>query len=167
MYEDVVGQVRRGTEAALRESQARVDLAVRRTEEADRRAAEAGSSVGARWASRVKALRRRVTRSNELRLGPEEQTEDELVTLFDPAGPRPGIDPGADVATPPFGLPEELADEATYGRHAAPDFGPQPVAPEPVQWPTAEWPSEPPPPPRQPPTWDDEDYSNQSWLTDH
>lgn len=156
MYEDVVGQVRRSADAALRESQARVDLAVRRTEEADRRAAEAGRSVGTRWANRVAALRRRVTRSTELRLGPEEQTEDELVTLFDPV-----IGPARDAAT---------EAQATYGRHAAPDFGPQPEPPGPVGWPTTEWPAAeptPPPPPRQVPTWDDEDYSNQSWLTDH
>jgi hypothetical protein len=105
-YDDLVADVRRQTEAAVRESRERVELAGRRAEQADRQASEASDSVGTRWANRVAAMRRRAAdRADgpELNLGhedgphPNDHTEaDDLVTLNDP--------------TPPFGISGDLFD---------------------------------------------------------
>jgi hypothetical protein len=173
MYEDIVAAARKSTEAAVRESQERVDLAVRKTAKADREATEASKAVGDRWTNRVNAMRRRAhdreaaQKSPEMAFGhedgphPNDHTDnDELVSLSE-------APPPAD-ATPAFGIPEELIRQ-------------QPAPTPPVWQPPAESarfipPTEedqrqprrtPPPAPRRhrPPTDDDEDYSSQSsWL---
>ncbi|HKN96979.1 MAG TPA: hypothetical protein VJX10_07685 [Pseudonocardiaceae bacterium] len=115
-YDDVVANVRRTTEAAARESQERVELAVRRSEQADREATEASRAVGTRWAARVNAMRRRAAeRANptELNLGheegphPHDHTDaEDLVSLTDPADDR----------TPPFGISGDLFDAPAPSR---------------------------------------------------
>jgi hypothetical protein len=169
MYEDIVAAARKSTEAAVRESQERVDLAVRKTAKADRQATEASKAVGDRWTNRVNAMRRRAhdretaQKSPEMAFGQEDPNDhtdnDELVSLSE----APPVD-----ATPTFGIPEELIRQ-------------QPAPTTPVWQPPADSarfipPAEeaqrqprrtPPPAPRRhrPSTDDDEDYSSQgSWL---
>jgi hypothetical protein len=173
MYEDIVAEVRRTTEGAVRESQERVDLAGQRAEQADRQAADASKTIGERWSNRINAMRRRAAdrekAATEMTFGGEEahhqaEGDDELVSLEEPTKPA-----AADDRTPAFGMPEELIQQApTTGRHASPDpeaarFLPQFEDPEPPRWPTT------PPVTRRarPPVDDDEDYSSQSWLRDN
>lgn len=151
-YDDIVANVRRTTEAAVNESQERVELAMRRGEQADREATEASQAFGTRWANRINAMRRRAAeqaKSTELRLGheegphPNDHTDaDDLVSLTEPAPPRvpapPDGPPPPDVPTPPYGISGDLFDEP---------------------------PCTPPAPPP-PPVYEDEDYSNQTWLRD-
>jgi hypothetical protein len=182
MYEEIVAAARRTTESAVRESQERVELAVSKSESADKKAAEASKAVGERWTNRISAMRRRAAertgpggaKSTEMRFGhedgphPNDSVEgDELVSLSDEPAAAP------DDRTPPFGVPEEQAQQpaATYGRHASDQsanrfysaFGSD-AADEPPAF-------TPPPARRQPPparrsrsTDDDDDYSGQSWL---
>lgn len=112
-YDEMVAGVRRTTEAAVHESQERVDLAVRRGEQADRDATEASKAVATRWANRITAMRRRAAdraQATELTLGheegphPHDHTEaDDLVSLTDPATDQ----------TPPFGISGDLLTAAT------------------------------------------------------
>ncbi|HEX4722261.1 MAG TPA: hypothetical protein VH333_07085 [Pseudonocardiaceae bacterium] len=173
MYEDIVAAARQSTEAAVRESQERIDLAVNRSQEADRTAADATKAVSERWVNRINAMRRRAAQakdSPEHRFGPDSAHEtpddDELVSL--------SAAPPADPRAPAFGVPDEMV--------AAQDAAPQPTrAPDEssswfnsaITYPDDEQqvtPS-PPAPRRQPPprrprpaTDDDDDYSGQSWL---
>src|SRR6266567_4271021 len=111
MYEDIVAAARRSTEAAVRESQERVDLAVSRSEQADRTANEATKAIGDRWVSRINAMRRRADEqaknknSPELRFDTDDAHDpvegDDLVSLS-----------AADAQTPAFGLPEDLISQA-------------------------------------------------------
>ncbi|HEX5119673.1 MAG TPA: hypothetical protein VFW65_31175 [Pseudonocardiaceae bacterium] len=113
-YDDVVADVRRTTEAAVHESQERVDQAVRRGEQADRDAAEASKAVGTRWANRITAMRRRTAdrdQSTELTLGhedgphPNDHTEaDDLTSLTESV---------TDVRTPPLGISGDLLEPVT------------------------------------------------------
>ncbi|HEX5405870.1 MAG TPA: hypothetical protein VFX16_26640 [Pseudonocardiaceae bacterium] len=178
MYEDIVAEARRTSEAAVRESQERVNLAVTRTEEADKQASEASKSFGERWSNRINAMRRRAAdraKSTEMSFGHEDGPHpndrpdgDELVSLVEPTTPA-----AADDRTPPFGVPQELIQQQvqpTYGRHAsdpASDRFMSAIGPE------VEEDHRPPQPPRrpQPPARrarshddDDDDYSGQSWL---
>ena len=170
MYEDIVAAARQSTEAAVRESQERVDLAVNRSQSADRAAAEATKAVGERWVNRINAMRRRAAdakNSPEHRFGSEETHEtadnDELVSLS--AAP-------ADPQTPGYAIGDDLITQAA---------APQPTrAPDPssswfnsaIAFPEDEQQVTPPPaaPRRQPPrrprpaTDEDDDYSGQSWL---
>ena len=57
---------RRSSEAAVRESQERVDMAVSRAAAADRAATEATKAIGERWANRINAMRRRNAERNKL-----------------------------------------------------------------------------------------------------
>jgi hypothetical protein len=183
MYEEIVAEARRTSEAAVQESQERVALATTRTEEADRKATEATKAVGDRWTNRIAAMRRRAAEratgrgTTEMTFGhedgphPSDHAEgDELVSFTEPTAPS-----AADTdRTPPFGVPEELIQQqppVPHGRHAsdpeAVRFLPPP--PEEENRPAAF----PPPTPRRtaPPSRrprpredDDEDYSGQSWL---
>jgi hypothetical protein len=159
MYEDIVATARRSSEAAVRESQERVDLAVTKSAEADRQATEATKAVGERWVNRINALRRRAhdrRTEPEMRFGHDDPPTDgdELVALSDAAVPD-------DAAS--FGVPEDLVEHAQ----------PVPRPPDPgASWfmPVEE--EQPPPPPSLPPVRrqarhridDDDDYSSQSWL---
>lgn len=121
-YDDVVADARRTTEAAVHESQERVDLAVRRGERADRDATEASTAVGTRWANRITAMRRRTAdrdQSTELSLGhedgphPNDHTEaDDLTSLTDPV---------ADVRTPPLGISGDLLEASAPPRYPTDD----------------------------------------------
>ncbi|HEY1572681.1 MAG TPA: hypothetical protein VGG05_15165 [Pseudonocardiaceae bacterium] len=118
-YDEIVADVRRTTEAAVHESQERVDLAVRRGEQADRDATEASTAVGTRWANRITAMRRRAAdraQATELTLGHEEgphphdhTAADDLTTLTDPSA--------ANDQTPPFGISGQLLEDATSAGH--------------------------------------------------
>lgn len=155
MYEEILAEARRTTEAAVRESRDRVDLAVRRSEAADRRAAEATRAMGDRWVGRINAMLRRASdatddRRTELSLGADDgpahdelAEDDELPSLSAPTA-------SADSASPP-----------TYGRHALPDepapldelpLPKEPALPDEPAGPL--WPSE----------IDAEDYAVDSWL---
>lgn len=183
MYEEIVAQVRRTSEAAVRESQERVDLATSKSEQADKQANEASKAVGERWTNRINAMRRRAAdrtkgqAGTEMRFGhedgphPNDTSEgDELVSLVDTTPSA------AAQAAPQFGIPEELAQQP------APTFA-RPPSPEPARYmqfgPEYEEDHRtPPPPPAAPPTRraaapsrrprprddDDDDYSSQSWL---
>jgi hypothetical protein len=177
MYEDIVAETRRATEAAVRESQERVSLATRSAAEADKNAAEASKSYGDRWANRINAMRRRAadrgkSSSAEMEFGHEDGPHpndhgeaDDLISLTDETAPS-----AADAETPPFGIPEE--ELPPYRR-------PQASPPPGNDWFTPVVDDDPPapaPPPRRPPQPqrrlrpmddDDEDYSAQSWLQDH
>ncbi len=174
MYEDIVAEVRRATEGAVRESQERVELAAQRSEQADRDANEASKALGERWSNRINAMRRRAAdrdkAATEMAFGPEEghhhadaEGDDELVSLEEPTKPA------ADDRTPAFGMPEELIhQEAATGRHATPDpqaarflpqFDEEPTPPRRPSAPTA-------PRRARPRDDDDEDNSSQSWLRD-
>ena len=173
MYEDIVAEVRRATEGAVRESQERVELAAQRSEQADREASQASKAIGERWSNRINAMRRRAAdrdkAGTEMAFGPEEghhqaEGDDELVSLEEPTKPP------VDDRTPAFGLPVELIhQQPTTGRHATPDpaaarFLPQyEDTPPPPRWPTQST------SPRRarPHDDDDEDYSSQSWLRDN
>jgi hypothetical protein len=183
MYEEIVAAAKRSTEAAVQESDERVQLAVGKSEAADKKAAEASKAVGERWTNRINAMRRRAAertgpggeKSTEMRFGhedgphPNDQVEgDELVSLSDaPAAAQ-------DDRTPAFGLPEQEIQQqvaATYGRHAsdpaAARFYPDPAeAEEPVAFQPPPARRQPPPTPRRARRTDDEDddYSGQSWL---
>jgi hypothetical protein len=174
MYEDIVAEAKRTSEAAVQESQERVNLAVTRTEEADRKATEASKSFGERWSNRINAMRRRAAdreKSTEMTFGhedgahPSEKPEDdELVSLTEPTTPA-----AADTdQTPAFGLPQQPDPAVTYGRHAS-----DPAAARFLPEPTPEVADRPQPPPRRtaPPSRrprsqdeDDDDFSGQSWL---
>lgn len=163
MYEDMVAAARRTTEAAVRESQERVDMAVSRSQEADKAATEATKSIGDRWVNRINAMRRRAAdqarNPAEHRFGPEDTaTEPDELTSLSAAPKHPDA----------FGLPEE---------HTPPPPAP-PRQPDPgsswfntaIAFPEEEQ-RRPEPPRRQPPPArprrtqdDDEDYTNQSWL---
>lgn len=189
MYEEIVAAARRSSEAAVQESQERVNLAVAKTEAADKKAAEASKSVGERWTNRINAMRRRAAertgpggeKSTEMRFGhedgphPNDQVEDdELVSLSD----APAVAPGD--RTPAFGIPEQEIQQpaATYGRHASDPAAARFYTPqeEDQDQPSSFQPPafQPPTPPRrQPPssprrasrnTDEDDDYSSQSWL---
>src|ERR1700743_1726046 len=119
MYEDIVAEVRRATEGAVREGQERVELAAQRSEQADREASDASKAMGERWSNRINAMRRRAAgrdkATTEMAFGPEEghhhaEGDDELVSLEEPAKPP------VDDRTPAFGMPEELiAQQALSG----------------------------------------------------
>jgi hypothetical protein len=181
MYEDIVAAAKRTSEAAVQESQERVNLAVTKTEEADRKATEASKSFGERWSNRINAMRRRAAdraKSTEMAFGHEDGPHpndkadgDELVSLTEPTTPA-----AADDQTPAFGLPQQEIQQqpaaATYGRHAS--------DPESARFMSAigpeveedHRPQQPPPRRTPPPTRrarsrddDDDDYSGQSsWL---
>src|SRR6266566_8024899 len=94
MYEDIVASARRASEAAVRESQERVDLAATRSAAADRQATEATKAVGERWASRINAMRRRAQdrkATPEMRFGQDDSPTDgdELVSLSAVTTPAP------------------------------------------------------------------------------
>jgi hypothetical protein len=183
MYEDIVEQARRSSEAAVAESQERVNLAVTKTEEADRKATEASKSFGERWSNRINAMRRRAAdraKSTEMSFGhedgphPDDKSDgDELISLTEPTTPA-----AADEQTPAYGVPQELIQQqvqqpAPYGRHASDPESARfmsAIGPETVE---DDHRRQPPPPPRRtPPTRrprgnddDDDDYSGQStWL---
>ncbi|HEY3608999.1 MAG TPA: hypothetical protein VGL06_15965 [Pseudonocardiaceae bacterium] len=154
MYEDIVAAARRSSEAAVRESQERVDLATTKAAEADRQATEATKAVGERWVNRINAMRRRAQdrkATPEMRFGHDEPPTDgdELVSVSEVAVPDP------DQRTPPFGTPEDLVE---------------PAQPAPRQsWFTPPDPDPAPPVVRRQPRHrvdDDDDYSSQSWLQD-
>jgi hypothetical protein len=162
MYEDIVASARRASEAAVRESQERVDLAVTRSAEADRKATEASKAVGERWVNRINAMRRRAQdrkATPEMRFGHDEPPTDgdELVSMTEPTTADP-----ADTRTPAFGIPEDLVEHAP----------PAPRPPDPgSSWflPPEDDPVPPPPPVRRQSAPrhrvdDDDDYSSQSWL---
>jgi hypothetical protein len=119
-YDEIVADARRTTEAAVHESQERVDLAVRRGEQADRDAAEASKAVGTRWANRITAMRRRTAdraHATELTLGHEDgphphdaTAADDLTTLTDPSV--------ANDPTPPLGISGQLLDDEDYSAHS-------------------------------------------------
>lgn len=179
MYEDVIAAAKNASEAAVRESQERVDLAVSRSDAANKQAEEATKAVGERWTNRVNAMRRRAAdrnKSTEMNFGHEEglhpadHTEnDDLVSLTEPttvpASATPGPDPASD-STPPYGIPQPAPD--TYGRHAQqqPDADRfMPVEEQPEQRfspPTRR--GAPPRRPTRPRDDEDDDYSGQSWL---
>jgi hypothetical protein len=162
MYEDIVATARRASEAAVRESQERVDMAVTKSAEADRQATEATKAVGERWVNRINAMRRRAHDRNatpEMRFGHDEHPTDgdELVSMTEATTPDP-----ADTQTPPFGIPDDLVEHAQQV--------PRPPDPE-SSWflPAEEDPVPPPPPVRRQSAPrhridDDDDYSSQSWL---
>jgi hypothetical protein len=185
MYEDIVAEARRTSEAAVRESQERVTLASARTDEADRKATEASKAVSDRWTSRIAAMRRRANEragargTTEMTFGHEDgphpndhAEDDELVSFTESTAPAAAE---AD-RTPPFGTPEDLIQQQTppsYGRHASPPeaarFLPPPPADVEEDRPAAAFPPPttrrtPPPSRRRPREDDDEDYSGQSWL---
>jgi hypothetical protein len=168
MYEDIVAAARRSTEAAVQDSQERVDLAMSKSAQADKQAAEATKALGERWVNRINAMRRRAAerreaKNPEMRFGhedgphPNDHTEDdELVALSD----APPVDPAA--RTPAFGIPQEQIQRQLTDRYN-PDAA-RFVAPIEEEQP-------PPPPRRQPPARrarprddEDEDYSGTSWL---
>jgi hypothetical protein len=174
MYEDIVAEVRRTTEGAVRESQERVDLAGQRSAQADKDATEATKAVGERWTNRINAMRRRVAdrekAATEIAFGPEDghhqaEGDDELVALAEPAAKA------ADDETPAFGIPEDLINQQPTGRHATPDpeaarFLPaQEDPPAATRWPTP--PTAPANRRTRPREDEDEDYSSQSWLQDN
>jgi hypothetical protein len=160
MYEDIVAAARRSSEAAVRESQERVDLATTKAADADRQATEATKAVGERWVNRINAMRRRAQdrkATPEMRFGHDEPPTDgdELVSVSDPTTPDP-----ADAQTPPFGIPEDLIEHARPTQRQ-PDPGSSWFVP----------PEEVPPPVRRQPgprhrIDEDDDYSSQSWLQD-
>lgn len=154
MYEDIVAAARRSSEAAVRESQERVDLAVTKSAQADRQATEATKAVGERWVNRINAMRRRAQdrkATPEMRFGHDDPPTDgdELVSVSEAPTPDP------DAQTPAFGIPEGLVEQA------------QP-APRPTWFVPADEDQAPPPVRRQPRhrVDDDDDYSSQSWLQD-
>lgn len=188
MYEDLVAAAQRSSEAAVRESQERVDLAVGRAEAADKQATEASKAIGERWTNRINAMRRRAadraqSKSTEMNFGHEDGPQpadkpehDELVSLTEqstaPAAAQTPtqvtVPAGAEAETPPFGLPAQPPPD-TYGRHAQQqdrflaDFGPDeetPPAPQFTPPPTRRAA----PPRRSRPSDDEDDYSGQSWL---
>lgn len=182
MYEDIVAQARRATEAAVAESRERVDMAVERSQEADKKANEATKAVGERWQNRINAMRRRAAerekgdKSTEMRFGHEDGPHpndgaegDELVSLTEtkPSSTSDGA--------PPFGVPEELARQ----QQPQPPVAPSRPSPESERFmsgvgatyeeeqpaPTFSPPTRRSPPPRRRPRDDeDDDYSGQSWL---
>lgn len=181
MYEDIVARAAHTTEAAVRESQERVDLAVQRSQEAEKKAKEASKAVGERWTNRINAMRRRVadrdkaTSSTEMRFGPEDGTHpgdsadgDELISLTEPTAPSAA--PGG---PPPFGMPEELVQQQPPAAvHRPPSQEParfvadigthyeeEPAAPT-FSPPTRRAAA----PRRRPRDDEDDDYSGQSWL---
>jgi hypothetical protein len=184
MYEDLVTAAQRTSEAAVRESQERVDLAVNRSEEADRKATEATRSIGERWSNRINAMRRRATdraTSTEMNFGheegphPNDHTEnDELVSLTEsttPSSVTPGATPGPESdRTPPLGIPQQSPE--SYGRHAQQtesghfmaEFAPEPENQQQARF--APPPSRRSAPPRRTRSAadEDDDYSGQSWL---
>jgi hypothetical protein len=184
MYEDIVEQAKRTSEAAVQESQERVNLAVTKTEEADRKATEASKSFGERWSNRINAMRRRAAdraKSTEMTFGHEDGPHpndkadgDELVSLTEPTTPAADGD-----RTPAFGLPQDLIqqqaqqpDPAAYGRHTADPESARfmsAIGPEAEEdhRPQQQPPRRTPPPARRPRSQDDDDddYSGQSsWL---
>jgi hypothetical protein len=183
MYEHILTEASRSTDAALNEAKERSELAASRSQQADRQAKESTKAVGERWVNRINAMRRRAAdaaeaahkKRNTLQFGPEDghteepPGEDELVSLVDPPAP------GTTERTPAFGTPAQPepqpAQPAGYGRHSAErepnryvsSFGEfeddQPVTPPPpVRRSSA--------PARRPrhEEVDDDDYSGQSWL---
>lgn len=193
MYEEILTEARRTTDAALRESQERVDLAVSRSRDADKKAVEGTKAVGDRWTSRINAMRRRAfdrtgvggRKGTEMSFGQDDgqhaQGGDELVSLTDPPVPAPGQPRhGAPATAEPAGAPTEAV---TQGRHGS---GPgqgrpsntyvaaigNPAEDEPDQarddraWPTAPQRRQPPPRRARPAHDEDDDYSGQSWLQD-
>jgi hypothetical protein len=181
MYEDLVAAAQRSSEAAVRESQERVDMAVNRSAEANRKASEATKSFGDRWANRINAMRRRAAdraKSTEMNFGNEEgphpndhTDNDELVSLTEPtttSSAAPGPGPESE-STPPLGIPLQSPD--SYGRHAQQaesdrfmaEFAPEPEEQQQQRFtsPTRRGA----PPRRARPTNDeDDDYSGESWL---
>jgi len=153
MYEDIVAAARRSSEAAVRESQERVDMAVTKSADADRQATEATKAVGERWVNRINAMRRRAQerKAPEMRFGHDDPPADgdELVSLSEAETP----DPAAQEA--PFGMPEDLVE-------------PVQPAPRPSWFMPPDEDQAPPVVRRQPRhrVDDDEDYSSQSWLQD-
>lgn len=172
MYEDIVAAARRSTEAAVHESQERVDLAMNKSAQADKQAAEATKALGERWVSRINAMRRRAAerreaKNPEMRFGhedgqhPGDHTEnDELVSLSE----APPVDPAGD-RTPAFGIPQEQIHQQLAARpdpNAArfiPPVEDEQPPPPPIR-------RQPPPAPRRARHRDDEDddYSGTSWL---
>jgi hypothetical protein len=153
MYEDIVAAARRSSEAAVRESQERVDMAVTKSADADRQATEATKAVGERWVNRINAMRRRAQerKTPEMRFGHDDPPTDgdELVSLSEAETP----DPAKQAA--PFGMPEGLVE-------------PVQPAPRPSWFMPPDEDQGPPVVRRQPRhrVDDDEDYSSQSWLQD-
>ncbi|HYS39906.1 MAG TPA: hypothetical protein VEO01_30195 [Pseudonocardiaceae bacterium] len=154
MYEDIVAAARRSSEAAVRESQERVDMATTKSAEADRQATEATKAVGERWVNRINAMRRRAQdrkATPEMRFGQDDPPTDgdELVSLSEAKTADP------DAQTPPFGMPED-------------QVAPVQPAPRPSWFMPPDEDQAPPVVRRQPRhrVDDDDDYSSQSWLQD-
>jgi hypothetical protein len=181
VYEDIVARARLTTEAALRESRERVDLAVNRSEQADRKATDASKAVGERWSNRINAMRRRASdratgqRATEMRFGHEDDPHpndsaegDELVSLVETT---PSAVP--EHRTQPFGVPD---DEVVPEAQVAPVRQPDPASARYLSFGSDEEedhrsPATPatrraPAPSRRPRPRDDDDddYSGQSWL---
>lgn len=163
MYEDIVAAARNSSEAAVRESQERVDMAVSRAAAADRAATEATKAVGERWVNRINAMRRRAADRNkpaEHQFGPEDDTqtssnstEPELTSLTEPSAVAAPEEPDAppvprtpDPNSSWFDTALTFEDE---DRPAAPP--PQPPRRQPQRRP-------------QPTVDEDDDYSPQSWM---
>ncbi|HEY0806464.1 MAG TPA: hypothetical protein VGD84_15430 [Pseudonocardiaceae bacterium] len=161
MYEDIVAAARQSSESAVRESQERVNLAMSRAAEADRKATEATKAIGDRWVNRINAMRRRAEdrAKDELRFDPDPTDGHELVSLS--ASP-------ADAETPAYGIPADLINQA-----ATPPT-PRPTDPNSAWFTSAIDVHEEEHPPAAPPrraarrrphaTDEDDDYSGQSWL---
>jgi hypothetical protein len=175
LYEDIVARSQQATEAAVRESQERVNLAVDRAEQAQKKANEATKAIGERWANRINAMRRRAAdrdKATEMRFGPEDGPHpndtaegDELVSLTET---KPSAAPNA----PAFGAPEEYAqqppqqqpqyhqpspDAARFMQH----FDEEEQQPAPTFSPPTRRAA---PPRRRPRDDEDDDYSSQSWM---
>ena len=180
MYEDIVAQVQRTTEAAVQESRERVDLASQRSEEATKQAAAASKAASDRWTNRINAMRRRAgdrdraAKSTEMRFGHEEGPHpadstqgDELVSFTEQTTPSAA-------GQRPFGVPEELVaqqqQQPPVMHRPSPEsarfmagIGAQEEEPPPA--PTFSPPTRRSAPPRRRPRDDDDDdYSGQSWL---
>ena len=160
VYEDIVAAARNSSEAAVRESQERVDMAVSRAAAADRAATEATKAIGERWVNRINAMRRRAADRNkpsEHQFGPEDDTqtspnstEPELTSLTEAPTVEAPQEPAAprvpDTSSSWFDTALAFEDE---DRPAPPP--PQPPRRQPQRRP-------------QPTVDEDDDYSPQSWM---
>ena len=163
VYEDIVAAARNSSEAAVRESQERVDMAVSRAAAADRAATEATKAIGERWVNRINAMRRRAADRNkpaEHQFGPEDDphagstaTEPELTSLTEPSAVATPEEPEA-----PAARRDPDPNSSWFSSAIALEDDDRPAPPPPQ------------PPRRQPqrrphPTVDeDDDYSPQSWM---
>jgi hypothetical protein len=178
MYEEIVAEVNRTTEAAVQESKEHVDLAGDRNREADTKATEATKAIGERWQNRINAMRRRFAErenaktSNEMSFGQDDEghpggENDELTSLTEQSSA-----PAADEQTTAYGISEDAiaAQSAdTYGRHApgpessfVSSFGPSLEDEQPAVPPRRTSPAR----RTRPRDDDDDDFSGQSWLRD-